>query len=160
MQPGVLCYLATMQSDELVELARTIQLAVAPVFLLTALGTVLSVLTTRLSRIVDRARMLSARPIDLLQDSALREHNDELTSLSRRRWLINYAITCATLAALQVCLVIAFAFLGFMLSQNFSLAIAGLFLGTMVTFISALLLFLCEVLIAVRSMRFRPLPRA
>jgi ABC-type multidrug transport system fused ATPase/permease subunit len=147
-------------NDLLAELARTIQLAVAPVFLLTALGTLLSVLTTRLGRIIDRARVLSARHYHTHQELELDEHNEELASLSRRRYLINYAVTCATLAALQVCLLIAVAFLGFMLHKNFSLFIAGLFVGAMAAFILALVLFLREVLMAVTSMRIRPLPRA
>jgi hypothetical protein len=54
---------------------------------------------------------------------------------------------------------IAFAFLGFMLDKNFSLLIAGLFIGAMAAFILALVLFLREVLFAVASMRIRPLPR-
>lgn len=150
-----------MPNNELLaELARTIQLAVAPVFLLTALGTILSVLSTRLGRVVDRARVLSVRTFDAQQEILLEEHNAELGMLSRRRWLINYAVTCATLAALQVCLLIAVAFIGFMLQQNFSLAIAGLFIGAMGAFVIALLLFLREVLLAVASARIRPLPRA
>lgn len=149
-----------MPSDALLaELARTIQLAVAPVFLLTALGTLLSVLTTRLGRIVDRARALTTHRIEPHEALLLDEVNTELASLARRRLLINYAITCATLAALQVCLLIAFAFLGFMLHQNFSLFIAGLFVGAMGAFIVALLLFLREVLIAVSGARIRPLSR-
>jgi hypothetical protein len=150
-----------MPSDELLTgLARTIQLAVAPVFLLTALGTLLSVLTTRLGRIIDRARTLSQRRYGPEQKSELDEHNHELATLSRRRILINYAVTSATLAALQVCMLIAFAFLGFMMHQNFSLLIASLFIGAMAAFIAALLLFLREVLIAVATTRIRPLPRA
>lgn len=149
-----------MGNDELLtDLAHTIQLAVAPVFLLTALGTLLSVLSQRLGRIVDRARALSARTRDAYNEQLRSEHNLELRSLSARRSLINYAITCATLAALQVCLVIAIAFTGFMLHRNFSLVIAALFIGTMVAFVAALLLFLREVLMAVVSTHIRPLPR-
>ncbi len=149
-----------MPSDELLtELARTIQLAVAPVFLLTALGTLLGVLSTRLARIVDRARALAGRHFEPAQTAQLDEHNHELATLKRRRWLINYALTCTTLAALQVCLVICFAFLGFMLNHNFSFLIAGLFVGTMVAFIAALLLFLREVLITLSNTQIRPLPR-
>jgi hypothetical protein len=148
-----------MPSDELLtDLARTIQLAVAPVFLLTALGTLLSVLSTRLGRIVDRARDLSGRHFEPAQTTELDEHNEELATLRRRRRLINYALTCATVAALQVCLVIFLAFLGFMLHHNFSFLIAGLFLGTMAAFIAALLLFLREVLVALASTHIRPLP--
>ena len=47
-----------MADNGLSDITHTIQLAVAPVFLLSALGTTLSVLTTRLSRIIDRARLL------------------------------------------------------------------------------------------------------
>lgn len=149
-----------MPSDELLtDLARTIQLAVAPVFLLTALGTLLAVLSTRLGRIIDRARVLSGRKFGADQNDALEEHNEELRTLSQRRWLINYALICATLAALQVCLLIAIAFMGFMLHKNFSLLIAGLFVGAMGAFIITLVLFLREVLFAVASMRIRPLPR-
>ena len=42
-------------------LARVIQLSVAPVFLLTGIGTMLSVMTNRLGRVIDRARVLEAR---------------------------------------------------------------------------------------------------
>jgi hypothetical protein len=136
--------------DQLADIARTIQLAVAPVFLLTALGTIISVLTTRLSRVVDRSRVLSAR-IDAT-DTADRPRASlapvvELEILARRRVLVNRAITCATIAALLVCLVVLLAFLGFMLHQNFSRVIASLFIGAMAMFISALLFFLREIVL-------------
>lgn len=142
--------------DQLADIARTIQLAVAPVFLLTALGTIISVLTTRLSRVVDRTRVLSARidstgnATDLLRTSV--PPQQELLILVRRRVLVNRAITCATVAALLVCLVVLLAFLGFMLHQNFSRVIAMLFIGAMTMFISALLYFLREIILTVSSM--------
>jgi len=43
-------------------IAQVIQLSVAPVFLLSGVGTLLVVLTNRLARIVDRTRTLEARP--------------------------------------------------------------------------------------------------
>jgi hypothetical protein len=142
----------------LTDLAHTIQLAVAPVFLLMAIGTILSVLSTRLGRIVDRSRVLLAHRSEL-DEAIRREHNAELSLLSRRRGLINYAVTSATVAALQVCILIAAAFIGFMLGSNFSLLIAGLFIGAMAAFILALLLFLREILIAVAATPIYPLPR-
>jgi hypothetical protein len=137
-----------MPAEPLTDLARTIQLAVAPVFLLTALGTVLSVLSARLGRIVDRVRQLAAR-------EQLPQLQAELAALARRRELINYAITSAVIAALQVCLLISAAFVGFMLHRNFSLFIAGLFIGAMGAFILSLLLFLREILMAVGSNRLQ-----
>jgi hypothetical protein len=142
----------------LADLARTIQLAVAPVFLLTALGTLLNLLSGRIARIVDRARVLSGRTLEG-DESARAEHNAEIELLSRRRWLMNYAFTSAVLAALQVCLLICVAFIGFMLKQNFSLLIAGFFIGAMAAFVVALVLLLREILLSVVNTRLRPLPR-
>lgn len=141
-----------MQSNEaLADLAHTIQLAVAPVFLLTALGTILSVLSARLGRIVDRVRVLTTlKVVDAAEE---RERVAELSSLAARRRLINLAITAATISALLVCVLIALAFLGFLLNARFSLVIAGLFIAAMTAFIGALLLFLREVLVAVSSTR-------
>lgn len=142
----------------LADLAHTIQLAVAPVFLLTAIGTILNVLSARLGRIVDRSRVLQLR-LPTADDLARAEHVEELNQLLRRRGLINYAVTSVTLAALQVCVLIAVAFIGFMLHSNFSLLIAGLFIGAMAAFILALVLFLREILLAVASARIHPMPR-
>jgi hypothetical protein len=141
--------------DPLAELARTIQLAVAPVFLLTALGTIISVLTARLSRVVDRTRVLTARVASTAgSPEVLRTSlppQQELAILGRRRVLVNRAITCATIAALLVCLVVLLAFLGFMLHQNFSKVIAMLFITAMTMFIAALLFFLREIIITVST---------
>lgn len=142
----------------LTDLAHTIQLAVAPVFLLTAIGTILNVLSSRLGRIVDRSRVLQSR-LPSSDEQTRAEHTDELQTLLRRRWLINYAVTSVTLAALQVCVLIAVAFIGFMLHSNFSLLIAGLFIGAMAAFILALVLFLREILLAVETARIHPMPR-
>lgn len=142
--------------DQLADIARTIQLAVAPVFLLTALGTIIGVLTTRLSRVVDRTRVLTARltstasATDVLRTSL--PPQQELEILGRRRILVNRAITCATIAALLVCLVVLLAFLGFMLHQNFSKLIAMLFITAMTMFIAALCFFLREIIVTVSTM--------
>jgi hypothetical protein len=140
-----------MPQEHITDIARTIQLAVAPVFLLTALGTILGVLTSRLSRVVDRARVLVARPPDAPRDSFAPE--DELVILNRRRKLVNAAITCATVAALLVCLVIASAFIAFMLERDLSAWMALLFIGAMASFIAALLLFLREIVLTVSTLR-------
>jgi len=143
--------------DQLADIARTIQLAVAPVFLLTALGTIIGVLTTRLSRVVDRTRVLMARidstasATDVLRTSL--PPQEELAILMRRRVLVNRAITCATVAALLVCLVVLLAFLGFMLHRNFSKVIAMLFIAAMTMFIAALSFFLREIIVTVSTIQ-------
>jgi hypothetical protein len=135
------------------DIARTIQLAVAPVFLLTALGTILGVFSNRLGRIVDRTRLLAERVREARSDELHQAMLAELDLLATRRHYVNYAITSATMSALLVCLVIAAAFVGFILRLNFSEVIAALFVAAMAAAITALLCFLREVLLAVSSPR-------
>jgi hypothetical protein len=135
------------------DVARVIQLAVAPVFLLTALGTILSVLSGRLARIVDRVRVLVERGAG--GPAAERERiRAELETLLHRRRLVNLAITSGTVAALLVCVLIASAFVGYLAGVDFSVALAVLFIAAMAAFVVALLLFLREILIAVATLRF------
>jgi MFS family permease len=135
------------------DIARTIQLAIAPVFLLTALGTILGVFSNRLGRIVDRTRVLSDRMRDAQHAQQHAAMRGELEHLAGRRKLVNYAIGCATAAALFVCLLIASAFFGSLLELNVARLLATLFIVAMLAFIAALVFFLREVLVAVASTR-------
>ena len=140
-----------MPSEQyLTHLARTIQLSVAPVFLLTAIGTMLGVLTNRLGRVVDRARVLEGR-ISAAEDQT--EIHRKLSALSRRAKLINLAITLGTVCALLICLMIASMFIGVLLSFDLHIIVALLFVAAMFAFIGALLTFLREIFIAVKTLR-------
>jgi ABC-type amino acid transport system permease subunit len=142
-----------MTESYLQGITHTIQLAVAPVFLLTALGTTLAVLTTRLSRIVDRARRVEVRLHD--ERGALREDSvQELKMLQGRVRLIHVALTLGTAAALLVCLLIAVAFVGYLVDARVGWLMAVLFIAAMTAYVGALLCFLREVFIAIATMRF------
>lgn len=132
--------------------ARVIQLAVAPVFLLTALGTLLGVFSSRLGRVVDRARKLIER-LPTAPPRLRAAIEAEIAVQLRRRKLVNTAIACATGAALAVCVLIASAFAGWMTGRDSSHVIAGLFIAAMIAFTGALLAFLSEVLLAVSAVR-------
>ncbi len=133
-------------------IAHIIQLSVAPVFLLTGIGALLSVLAGRLGRIVDRARHLesglSSAPVNELMLMRV-----ELTRLVERKRWINRAITLCTVCALLVCLVIAALFVGGMVEIRVGLVVAGLFILAMVVLIVALLCFLREIYVAVNKER-------
>jgi hypothetical protein len=134
------------------DVAHLIQLSVAPVFLLTAVGTILGVLSTRLGRIVDRSRVLADR-LGTAEGEARQDVLGELDLLSRRRHLVNLAIACGVGSALLVAGVISSAFVGFMLGWKVSSAIAALFVGAMLFIVAALLLLLREVLDAALNVR-------
>ncbi|MGQ0507776.1 MAG: DUF2721 domain-containing protein [Myxococcaceae bacterium] len=132
---------------------QVIQLAVAPVFLLTSVGTILAVLSGRLARIIDRARVLAER---LEKDSEAKFHpviRDEMKILIRRRHFVNMAITAGVATAILVCVLISLAFIGTLLQFHVSVALAVIFIAAMFSFMAALLFFLREVLLTVLSYR-------
>jgi hypothetical protein len=131
----------------LTDIARVIQLAVAPVFLLTAIATMISAMNVRLGRIVDRRRFVQGRAGSADDPEALAE----LGMLARRSRLVYFAIFCVVLAALLVCLVVAGAFLGALLSVDLARLVAALFIAAMLAMIAGLGLFLREVFLAVRA---------
>lgn len=144
---------------QLGDIGHTIQLAIAPVFLLTGVGTNLAVLTNRLARVIDRSRVLETRMNG--PDSPERtEAHAELEALYRRMHLINRAITLSTSCALLVCVVIAMLFIGSALNLALATFIATCFVLGMFALIGSFVYFLREIFISTRtlSMRHRRLP--
>lgn len=137
------------------EIAGVIQLAVAPVFLLTAIGTVIAALNMRLGRAVDRRRDLEAKMPALPGDEAP-SAREELEIIARRIRYVYLAILGAVVSALFVCLLIAFAFLGAFVRTDLSTTIGAMFVFAMLALIACLLLFLREIFLAVSTRRHVP----
>lgn len=137
------------------EIAGVIQLAVAPVFLLTAIGTVIGALNMRLGRAVDRRRQLETM-MPALPDGEAPGARDELHTIARRIRFVYLAILFAVVSALFVCLLIAFAFFGAFVRTDLSTTIAGLFVLAMLALTVCLLLFLREIFLAVSAPRYVP----
>ncbi len=144
-----------MPETPIADVAHTIQLSVAPVFLLTAIGTILGVLNTRLTRIVDRGRVLAER-MRPLAEAERAEYRAEMQTLMRRRHLVNLGITSGVCAAICVCVLIACAFVGSMVQVHVSRLVALLFIAAMAAFVSALVCFLREVLLALSRVGIEP----
>ena len=134
------------------EITHVIQLAVAPVFLLTAVGTLLNVLTNRLGRAVDRGRVLNKLLRDVAGDT-LQAVEWELTMVARRIHLIYTAIVLAVLCALFICMLIAVAFMDAFLAANLARVLGVLFIVAMLALIACLLVFLREIFLGVSSAR-------
>jgi hypothetical protein len=137
-------------------IASTIQSAVAPVFLFAGIGGILNVIGMRLSRSVDRIRVLD----DLHQDSNGLEHRRylaELALLERRIKHSNHATTLCVASALAVCLVVILLFVSPLLSFHMGNEIALFFVIAMVLLAGGLIEFLTEIRIAVRGRRRSPL---
>jgi hypothetical protein len=130
------------------DIGHVIQLAIAPVFLLTGVATLLMVLTNRLARIIDRSRVL--------EDRLDTKHSDrdltELEVLYRRSTLINVAITLGTITGFLICIVIAMLFTSDTTNVALDKAIAACFVLGMLTLIGSFIYLLREIFIASKSM--------
>jgi hypothetical protein len=140
----------TVQS---VDIAHLIQVALTPIFLISAIGVTLNVLTSRLARIVDRARAME----DVLRqpdpDHQGRDLHAVLGVLARRARYINAAITLITLSALFIALVVVMLFVNAFVRGDLAALIACLFILSMVSLCAALLAFLIEVRIATNTLQ-------
>ena len=134
------------------DLAMIIQLSVAPVFLLAGIAGFLNVMSGRLGRIVDRARVVEQRETRLSDPAHQLTSHRELVLLWRRSNLINWAIGLCTASGLLVCTLIVSLFVGGFWGLNIAAIIVGLFVLAMMVLIVALMLFMKEVQLAKRTL--------
>lgn len=139
--------------NSVTDLANIIELSVAPVFLLAGIAGFLNVISGRLGRIVDRARVVEKRVNKLLKEEHAATSRVELIVLWRRVNLINWSIGLCTAAGLLVCTLIASLFIGGFWNLNIGALIVGLFVLALFLLIVAQMLFIKEVQLATRTMR-------
>jgi CBS domain containing-hemolysin-like protein len=140
-----------MDGLQVVDIAHAIQLALAPVFLLSGIAGFLGVLANRLSRVVDRARNLER---DVRQATA---HDPDharaqLRVMARRSRFINVALTLATVSGLLIALVVGLLFSSTFMPINLAAYVAVLFVVSMTALVGAFLSFLIEVRIAIAAL--------
>ncbi len=134
-------------------IAAVIQLAVAPVFLLAGIAGMLNVLSIRLGRIVDRARVVETR----MAQEPHEEHRTLLQSETEGLWkrirLVNWALRMFVTGALLVCLVIMSLFVGEIVTFDLATIVAVLFVAAMCLVTAGLILFLFEVSVSTQRIR-------
>ena len=131
-------------------ITHAIQLAVAPVFLLSAVATLLGVLTGRLGRAVDRRRVLVSA-LAALDAPLAAGANGELAFVNQRVATIYVAIALSVMGALLICLTIAVAFMAVLAGMNLARMVTVLFVLAMLALIAALAVFLHEIYLAVNT---------
>jgi hypothetical protein len=136
-------------------IARSIQLSLAPVFLLSGIGVLLGVLTNRLARVVDRARPLEDQ-LATADSATGAEIRARLVLFARRARLMNAAITFSTVSALLVALVVALLFMSAFIRFNLAVGVSALFVLAMIALVVALICFLAEIRIATTALRIGP----
>ena len=134
-----------------------IQLAVAPVFLLTAVSGMIGAVAGRLARIIDRARVVEDRARVNTEPEFLARAYKELADLRLRGRLANGCIALLTFCAFLIGTTIILLFLGETTDfQSSRLAVGG-FLAGVACFLLALVCFLTETLLATRLLDFHML---
>jgi hypothetical protein len=159
--PGLLEYVResailvhTMDSiSHVTSIAQVIQLAVAPVFLLTGVGATLNVFASRIARIIDRARIMEDQLTRATPEMAADIHT-RLGVLSKRATLVHRAIGFSVTSGILVSLVVAALFVSAALKIDLAVAIAVAFVAALLSLASGLIYFLREVIIATESLRF------
>ncbi len=136
-----------------------IQLAVAPVFLLTAVSGMIAAVAGRLARIIDRARLVEQQVRASRDDEVVRASLTELATLRTRGRLTNGCIALLTSCAFLIGLTIILLFLGETTSFMSARWAITSFLGGVICFLLALLCFLAETVIATRLLNFELLHR-
>lgn len=140
---------------DITDVAHVIQLAVAPVFLLTGVGAILTVLVSRLGRVVDRFRTLDSS-LPSSQGHTAATAQDEMATLERRARMIHWAIGLCTACALLICIVIATLFVGSISRVDLPGTIAALFITAMLLLVAGLLCFLREIALATGNIHVKP----
>ncbi len=133
-------------------IAQTIQLALAPVFVLVAIGNIMNILSTRLGRIVDRSRYLVERhpeTSDAEHDALVRE----IRLVDRRIHLIGRAILLLVLAGLSIGVTVVLLFIEDFAAIDLKLYVATTFILAIGLLMGGLLLFLRETREAAAALR-------
>jgi hypothetical protein len=136
-------------------IAQTIQLSLAPVFVLVAIGNIMNILTTRLGRIVDRSRdlqVLHATTVGLEHDAVV----IEMRFVDRRIELIGNALLVLVLSGIGIGVTVGMLFLGEMLGQEWRIATQVSFFAAITLLMLALIYLLLETRLVAQTLRLPP----
>jgi hypothetical protein len=131
---------------DVLDVSVVIRDAVAPVFLLTGIGSILSVLVNRLGRSIDRARIINGLP-----DTQFSQYEMELDIILQRTTWMRWSVGLFIFAGLFVAISIVSVFVGAELKLNFSHIVLTSFIIAMLSLILGLLCFLREIILTAKE---------
>ena len=141
-------------ATELGTVAHAIQLSVAPVFLLTAVSGMVGTAAGRLTRIIDRGRLIEDRIEAASNGEPMTKAYEELRDLRQRGRLVNACIALLILCAILIGVTIVILFLGETTQLEFLRLATISFLAGVSFFLIALMCFLTETILATRVLKF------
>ena len=133
------------------DLLKIIQAAIAPVVLISGVGLLLLTLSARLGRIVDRTRIVAAER-RTVGDGGREMLSTQLAVLRKRARLIRFALALSATSVALVSLLIIGLFLGLMLNWNMTVPCTFLFIGSLLSLVTAMLIFVRELFEALTAL--------
>ena len=137
-------------SSNLDNVVHVIQLSLTPIFLLTAMASLLSVFTTRLARVSDQVKALADTCGGGTPDASVLRR---LAYLKRRSLLLDAAVILGAVSGAFTCATVLTLFLGILRAAATQSILFTLFGLAILCIIGALGTFLFEVLLASRGIR-------
>jgi hypothetical protein len=134
-----------MNQYSLQDAAHVVQLALTPVFLLSATATLLGVFSSRLARVADRVHVLAMLSGD--------DHVAELTLLKRRSRVLDVAVVVAALGGGLTCVAVLILFLSELRETTAARYLFLSFGGAIVLTMGSLGAFVTEMLLTARGVR-------
>lgn len=134
---------------------QSIQLALAPAFLVSGIMGFLNVLSARLGRVVDRSRVLAPQ-VWTTHGAQHDEIVSELNVLDRRIHLLNRAILSSVSSASSLCLVIVLLFASTIVQLPLEPVVAAFFIAAMIALLIGFVLFTREIGLGSRLLRVPP----
>jgi uncharacterized protein DUF2721 len=118
------------------QLGRIIGNVAAPAFLLGAVAAFISVLMSRINRVIDRAQFLHGIGDG---DGARSYLKADIPRLRRRAALLNRSLFCSVVAAILTALIIVVAFISALMNVAHEYGVAILFIGALLLFCMSLI---------------------
>ena len=132
---------------DIVTISQVVQAAVAPVFLITGVATLLGILSNRQGKLLDEALTLQGQ-MDVSDEGAQMLYQNKMNLILRRKRLISGAFTFCSLSALVVCLVVVMLFYSSVATVPLAQEISVLFIAAMSLLFFGLLILLREIFLA------------
>ena len=133
-------------------IAQTIQLALAPVFVLVAIGNLLNLLSSRLGRVVDRSRHLQDRHMATQGP----DHDmvvAEIRMIDQRIGFITRAVFALVVSGLAIGITVAVLFVQQLVGADLQLVAALTFVVAILLLMWALVLFMRETRVSAQQLR-------
>lgn len=146
--------LGTNDSLSLDSVAHIIQIALTPVFLLTGIGTLLNVFSTRLGRVADQLDKVTEL-LDSTEGAKATQLSAQLAQLRVRSIMLDLAVLAAAFGGCAICGATIMLFIGALRDSVLASVLFVLFGLALVFTLVALCAFLTEMIITGRGVRAR-----